>query len=216
LWFTRPLAVVRAGGGKCGARAGPNGDRSLSTGQNDLPLGASVALSPPSAGGSLEEIVSTIPKAMFEAIEQFKAWGGKGNARVQDNKDGTWSAIREGAGPGPQPPGGVVPNPPQPPRSGGLLTPGVANAPGGVAQHPPGTAVPRNAPSVPDAANLPPGALTDPEGRLITAPYVAGVRTPGGPDVGGVHGVGRAAARDGALSASGHLPRYSARHFATV
>jgi len=97
----RPEHAIACRSSLCRISAKAAAGLSLSTGNVDIPLGAS-------AGEPPEEIVFTGPKAMLEAQAQWKAWGGKGHARVENRGADGWAAIREAANTGavPAAPGG--------------------------------------------------------------------------------------------------------------
>lgn len=156
----------------------------LSTDPPDIPIGAAIMPGAPTFTNQ------------FDAIDYWKANGGKNSGlRVRQDGPNLWT-VEPSPSAGAVPPGGPVSGPVGPPASvpsapgvanpGGPLVPNNAGAAGpgpgtGPAAIPPPFA--RSVPGLSPPVPVPAGALTDPEGRLLTAPLIAGIRQPGGPDV---------------------------------
>jgi Large polyvalent protein associated domain 23 len=141
-------------------------------GDSDADLSFSTGSATPPGSGPLEEKLFTGPRAYFDAIDQWKAWGGKGYGRVENRGTDGWAAVREGSGPGALPPATG-----QHGLGGGAGFPGLQPVP-------PKSSVDRR--GLPRGDDPRPGAAvvaTDPEGRPLYADaLIAGQRTPGGPE----------------------------------
>lgn len=135
-------------------------------GTSEIPVGAAVA--------PAEEMVFSGPKAQFQAQDQWKAWGGKGNARVEKRGPDTFVAVRETPDPGAvtAAPGGLPGLAPGPLQSGRKPLP--------ASPFMDRRGLPGREPAGPRSAVV----GTDPEGRPLYADSViAGIRQPGGPNV---------------------------------
>lgn len=166
----------------------------LSTDPPDIPIGASAE---PPGPPPPHPLIGTTYRTPMEAIEAFHAGGGYA-AGIKYSQRGPGHFVIEATGSGAVAPGSGVPRQVGPPTGihgapgvanpGGLVVPDPAGAAGvggtggtGSAARPPPFARPEPG-ALPPVA-VPAGALTDPEGRLLTAPLIAGIRQPGGVDV---------------------------------
>lgn len=156
----------------------------------DIPIGA--AATPPGTPPT-HPLIGTTYTSPIDAIDAWKAGGGWASGiKIRQTGPGSWvieAATGPGTGPTSLPVPGSVGPPATIPGAPGMAHPGRPVVPNNAGTPGTGTGPPPGPPpftrpvagSSPPVA-VPPGALTDPEGRLITAPTVAGVRTPGGLD----------------------------------